>query len=93
MVIESRLGENDPIKHNVDWSKLDTKMTDNSKQLYLYNIQVEDIYTRVFNKFVYAYSENDAIDIMLKKYKNLKTNKDDIYCQKVDIRRGMTFRK
>ena len=93
MVIESRLGGNDPINHKVDWSKLGMQMLDNSKPIYLYNIQVEDIYTRVFNKFVYAYSENDAIDIMLKKYKNLKINKDDIYCQKVDIRRGMIFRK
>lgn len=81
---------NDPAKQNVDWDKVNVN---NSKQIYLYNVQAEDIFTRVFNNFIYAYSEDDAIDIMIKKYKNTKFDRDDIYCQKVDIRRGMIFKK
>ena len=94
MVIESKLGENDPINHKVDWSKLGMQMLDNYKEVQLYNVQFKiDTHKSIkfINKFVYAYDRDDAINLVIKKYQNFKVNKDDIYCQRVDTIRGMMF--
>lgn len=94
MVIESKLGENDPINHKVDWSKLGMQMLNDYKEVCLYNVQFK-INThksiKLINKFVYAYGRDDAIKLVIKNYQKFKINKDDVYCQRVDTIRGMMF--
>lgn len=62
------------------------------KQLNLYNVQfMIERYARLINKFVYAYDESDAKEFVFNLYKNFEFNKDDVYCQEVDIKPGMMF--
>lgn len=92
--VENRIYSNDPVNQKVDWNKLGMQMLDNFKQISLYNVQFRvDTHRsiKLINKFVYAYDRDDAINLVTKKYQNFKVNKDDIYCQKVDVRRGMLF--
>lgn len=92
--VENRIYSNDPVNQKVDWSKLGMQMLDNFKQISLYNVQFRvDTHRsiKLINKFVYAYDRDDAINLVTKKYQNFKVNKDDIYCQRVDVRRGMLF--
>lgn len=92
--VENGICSNDPVNQKVDWSKLGMQMLDNFKQISLYNVQFRvDTHRsiKLINKFVYAYDRDDAINLVTKKYQNFKVNKDDIYCQRVDVRRGMLF--
>lgn len=85
---------NDPANQKVDWSKTGMQMLDNFKEVHLYNVQFKiDTHksVRLVNKFVYAYDRDDAINLVIKKYQNFKVDIDDIYCQRVDTRRGMMF--
>ena len=94
MVIESKLGENDPINHKVDWSKLGMQMLDNYKEVQLYNVQFSIYHKNIYhliNKFVYASNAADAKKIVTKRYLDYDVDTTNIYCQKVDIRRGLMF--
>ena len=66
----------------------------NDKRLLkLYNVQVYiDKYSMLINKFIFAWDEFDAINIIKNNYHNFKFNENEIYCQKVDIKHGMTFK-
>ena len=91
---ESRIYSNDTANQKVDWAKLGMQMLDNYKEVQLYNVQFKiDTHKsiKLINKFVYAYDRDDAIKLVIKKYQKFKINKDDIYCQRVDTIRGMTF--
>ena len=91
---ESRIYSNDTANQKVDWSKAGMQMLDNFKEVHLYNVQFKiDTHksVRLVNKFVYAYDRADAINLVIKKYQNFKVDIDDVYCQRVDARRGMMF--
>lgn len=63
-------------------------------RLQLFNIQYELINkdgSRHENKFVFAYDEADAKKLVFKQYQNFKLDIIHIFCQKVDIKRGMMF--
>lgn len=65
---------------------------DTIEELSLYNIQfVIEKHGKIINKFVYALNEQDAKEIVFKYYKHYKFDKSDVYCKKVDIKRGMIF--
>lgn len=62
------------------------------KELSLYNVQfMIERYSKLVNKFIYALSEEDAKAFIFNYYKNFKFNKSSVYCQKVDIKRGLMF--
>jgi len=63
---------------------------DTTQELSLYNVQfIIEKHGKIINKFVYALSEQDAKEIVFKYYKHYKFDKSDVYCKKVDIKRGM----
>ena len=91
---DDRTCSNDPVNQKVNWAKLGMQMLDNFKEVHLYNVQFKiDTHksVRLVNKFVYAYDRDDAINLVIKKYQNFKVDIDDVYCQRVDARRGMMF--
>lgn len=85
---------NDPINQKIDWSKAAIPTLDNLKEVHLYNVQFKiDTHKsiKLINKFIYAYDRDDAINLVIKKYQNFKVDIDDVYCQRVDVKRGMVF--
>ena len=85
---------NDPIDQKIDWSKVEIPTLDNLKEVHLYNVQFKiDTHKsiKLINKFIYAYDRDDAINLVIKKYQNFKVDIDDVYCQRVDVKRGMVF--
>lgn len=65
---------------------------DTIEELSLYNVQfIIEKHAKIINKFVYAVNEQDAKEIVFKYYKHYKFDKSDVYCKKVDIKRGMMF--
>ena len=61
-------------------------------KLSLYNVQfMIEKYSKLVNKFIYALSEEDAKAFIFNYYKNFEFNKSNVYCQKVDIKRGLMF--
>lgn len=68
-------------------------MNDNKQYiLNLYNVQfIVDKYGKLVNKFVYAYNEDDAKELVFKHYSNFEFDKNNVYCQMVDIKHGMMF--
>lgn len=65
---------------------------DTIKELSLYNVQfIIEKHAKIINKFVYALNEQDAKEIVFKYYEHYKFDKSDVYCKKVDIKRGMMF--
>lgn len=72
---------------------------DTTEELSLYNVQfiiekygkIINKFGKIINKFVYALNEQDAKEIVFKYYKHYKFDKSDVYCKKVDIKRGMMF--
>ena len=63
-------------------------------KLHLFNVQFSTITstkTNLINKFVYAIDEEDAKRLVFKRYENLSVEIIGVYCQRVDIKRGMIF--
>ena len=61
-------------------------------KLSLYNVQfMIERYSKLVNKFIYALSEEDAKAFIFNYYKNFEFNKSHVYCQKVNIKRGLMF--
>jgi len=68
--------------------------TDTTIELCLYNVQFDIRHKNnlhLINKFVYAINADDAKKIVTKRYLDYNVDTTDIYCQKVDIRRGLMF--
>lgn len=60
--------------------------------LNLYNVQfMIEKHGKLVNKFVYALDKDDAKQIVFDMYKNFEFDKSQVYCQKVNILRGMYF--
>ena len=81
---------NDPANKKVNWSQAGMLMLDNFKPLNLYNVQFQ-LSSKLVNRFIYAQDRDDAIELVTKRYKNFEVDKDDVYCQRVDLVRGMIF--
>lgn len=65
---------------------------DTTEELSLYHVQfIIEKEAKIINKFVYALNEKDAKEIVFKYYRHYSFDKSDVYCQKVDIKRGMMF--
>lgn len=67
---------------------------DTTIELCLYNVQFNVRHKNnlhLINKFVYAINTDDAKKIVTKRYLDYDVDTTDIYCQKVDIRRGLMF--
>ena len=63
-------------------------------KLQLFNVQISTITStksNLINKFVYAINEEDAKRLVLERYKNICVEIINVYCQIVDIHRGMIF--
>ena len=67
---------------------------DTTIELCLYNVQFSIYHKNTYhliNKFVYAINADDAKKIVTKRYLDYVADTTNIYCQKVDIRRGLMF--
>ena len=63
-------------------------------KLQLFNVQISyatDTKCSLINKFVYAINEDDAKRLVFKRYENINIEVINVYCQRVDIQRGMMF--
>ena len=91
---DDRTCNNDPVNQKVNWAKLGMQMLDNYKEVQLYNVQFSIYYKNTYhliNKFVYASNADDAKKIVTKRYLDYDVDTTNVYCQKVDIRRGLMF--
>ena len=90
----SNLNTPNPAKLEIEQklSKLEsgTLMLEPFKPLQLYNVQLRTG-SRTFNQFIYALDRDDAIELMTGRFKEFEFSAENIYCQRVDPVRGMTF--
>lgn len=62
--------------------------------LKLYNVQFSFYHKNTYhllNKFVYAIDEKDAKTIVLNKYSNFNMKLEHVFCQRINIERGLIF--
>ena len=80
-------------KDHVLVEDIDDIINPNTQQkLSLYNVQFTLLETnKLINKFVFAWDEFNAKEIITKPYHDFKYMWNEVYCQKVDIKYGMTF--
>ena len=67
----------------------DFKFIENPIYNYLFNVQYTDDNNKLINKFVSATNEAQAIEYVLKKYPI--ENRDNIYCQCINLKKGLMF--
>ena len=66
--------------------------TNTMDELHIYMVQFNiSKHDKEYNKLIIAATKEEAIDVVLNKYKIYEINNHDIRCEQIDIKRGTIF--